>query len=237
MTMTWGMPIDPDKAVAWPVEKVALTLLADFSARGRKPHRHNFLNSARQAYQHNDVKNIDETVQALAEAFDWLIHQGLLARNPSDDWCFVTRRGRTVLAAADGYALVRAQARLDVDLHPRIAAKVRAQFHLGEYELAAFAAQREVEIRVRELADMSDSDIGVNLMTKAFKEGGPLRNKALDPGEQEATMALFRGAIGVFKNPSSHRQVDYADPTMASEIVLLADLLLRLLDANANAND
>ncbi len=44
-------------------------------------------------------------------------------------------------------------------------------------------------------------------------------------------MSLFRGAISVFKNPVSHRQVDYADPTLASEVVLLADLLLRILDS------
>jgi hypothetical protein len=36
--------------------------------------------------------------------------------------------------------------------------------------------------------------------------------------------------IGIVKNPSSHRQVDFDDPTLASEVVLLADLLLRLLD-------
>jgi hypothetical protein len=38
----------------------------------------------------------------------------------------------------------------------------------------------------------------------------------------------------VFKNPSSHRQVEYDDPTAASEVVLLADLLLRLLDGTAD---
>ena len=43
-------------------------------------------------------------------------------------------------------------------------------------------------------------------------------------------MELFAGAIGTFKNPPSHRQVDFADPTEASEVVLLADLLMRLLD-------
>ena len=43
-------------------------------------------------------------------------------------------------------------------------------------------------------------------------------------------MELFAGAIGTFKNPSSHRQVDYNDPTEASEIVMLADLLMRILD-------
>jgi hypothetical protein len=40
-------------------------------------------------------------------------------------------------------------------------------------------------------------------------------------------MELFKGAIGLFKNPSSHRPVSYSDPTAASEIVLLADLLIR----------
>ena len=42
---------------------------------------------------------------------------------------------------------------------------------------------------------------------------------------------LFQGAIGVFKNPPSHRQVDYDNPTVASEVVMFADLLLRMLDS------
>jgi hypothetical protein len=73
-----------------------------------------------------------------------------------------------VLNWPDGLAFVGAERRLDVDLHPRVAATVRAQILLGEYELAAFAALREVEIRVRELAEASDSDIGVKLMRQAF---------------------------------------------------------------------
>ncbi|WP_353962163.1 TIGR02391 family protein [Micromonospora sp. NBC_00362] len=44
-----------------------------------------------------------------------------------------------------------------------------------------------------------------------------------------AQMELCTGAIGLFKNPSSHRRVDYSDLTKAAETILLADLLLRLL--------
>ena len=43
-------------------------------------------------------------------------------------------------------------------------------------------------------------------------------------------MALFRGAIGTFKNPTSHRPVEYDDPTLAAEVIFLADLLMRMLD-------
>jgi uncharacterized protein (TIGR02391 family) len=68
-------------------------------------------------------------------------------------------------------------------------------------------------------------------MQQAFSaEKGVLTDLQADPGEQVAMMELFKGAIGLFKNPTSHRPVDYDDPTLASEVILFADLLLRLLD-------
>jgi hypothetical protein len=75
-------------------------------------------------------------------------------------------------------------------------------------------------------------------MRTALKpDGGPLADKEADPGEREATGALFAGAVGVFKTPSSHRQVDYDDPTEAAEVVLLADLLVRILDQRDDGAD
>jgi uncharacterized protein (TIGR02391 family) len=64
----------------------------------------------------------------------------------------------------------------------------------------------------------------------AFGDGRQLSDAYLEGGEQKARSDLFAGAVGVFKNPSSHRAVAYEDPTEAAEVVLLADLLLRLLD-------
>jgi len=48
---------------------------------------------------------------------------------------------------------------------------------------------------------------------------------------REARALLLAGAIGSFKNPTSHRSITYSDPVEASEVVLLADLLMRILDS------
>lgn len=171
--------------------------------------------------------------QALSEAWAWLIARGLVARDFSQDSADavqVSRLGHEVLQY--GVAKLAAAERLSVDLHPRIAQRVHQQFLLGEFELAVHAALREVEIRVRDLSDSPSSLLGTSLMQQAFAPNGkgPLTDAAADGGEQVAAMELFKGAIGLFKNPVSHRPVDYDDPTMAGEIILLADLLLRLLD-------
>jgi len=91
---------------------------------------------------------------------------------------------------------------------------------------------REVEIRVRELsgAGTAPGDLGVKLVQREFGEGGALADPRAEGGERQATMALFWGALGVFKNPSSHREVEFDDPTEAAEVVMLADLLLRVLE-------
>jgi len=113
--------------------------------------------------------------RAYEEAFDWLASHGLVSREPSQssgDWFFVTDSGWEVVKGDAGLAKIGAAARLSVDLHPRIAARVRSQYLLGEYEAAAFLAMREVEIRVRDLAGAGNDDLGVTLMKEAFKKGG-----------------------------------------------------------------
>jgi uncharacterized protein (TIGR02391 family) len=169
---------------------------------------------------------------ALSEAWSWLMTHGLVVRDPSQsssDAYKISRLGRETLKY--GVARLAAGERLGVALHPRLAQRIQQQFLLGELDLAVFAAMKEVEIRVRELANASDSLLGVKLMQHAFAvEKGVLTDPEADPGEQVAMMELLKGAIGLFKNPTSHRPVDYDDPTLASEVILFADLLLRLLD-------
>jgi len=169
---------------------------------------------------------------AISEAWHWLIANGLLTEDPAQaGWFVVSRLGRKVLnEIPNPVEHLRAERRIALDLHPLIRTRVRSQFLLGEYDSAVLVAMRTVEERVRELAGATNSDLGVKLMQRAFGKDGSLRDKEMDSGEAEAQMALFWGAIGVFKNPASHRRVDYESATEASEVVLLADLLLRMLD-------
>lgn len=180
--------------------------------------------------------------RALNESYHWLLSNGFLAHTPgrhnTGEFAYITRRGQQLLKDTTPLETIRASRLVEVDLHPSIANRVRREFLSGEYESAVFIAFREVEIRVRDLGGFDNSMVGTRLMTEAFNpsKNGPLVDPNLDPGEQQATMQLFIGAIGAFKNPSSHRQVDYGDATVAAEAVLLADLLLRILDRYPSAS-
>lgn len=213
-----------EEAQALPIDRLGLLVLQHL-VTSREWNAHNFLNAG----INRSVSDV--VLRYWAEALNWLISNNLVARDTPGQTnaqaIFVTRLGHEVLQT--GIGTIRAAKRLDVDLHDRLQ-QVRSQFLLGEYELAAFAGMREVEIRVREISGAEPSLVGVRLMRKCFGEDGALADPDLDPGERVGIMELFAGAIGTFKNPPSHRQVDYADPTEASEVVLFADLLMRLLD-------
>ena len=169
--------------------------------------------------------------RALMEAWVWLEREGLLAPRPGDtgDWVFLTRRGRA-LATSDGLRAYRRSNLLPRQLlHPKIGQKTWATFLRGDYDVAVFQAFREVEVRVREAAQLHATDLGVDLMRKAFKIGGPLADASLPAAEQESTMHLFAGAIGSYKNPTSHRQVQ-VDAATTVELLILASHLLGIVD-------
>lgn len=176
--------------------------------------------------------------QAVSEALDWLFIEGLIAhdafqtRGSSSGWFRRSELGRRVVHEGDrGRAFHQAQRLLRIELHESIEGRVRRQLLLGESESAVMLAMKEVEVHMREAADLSNDLVGVKLARKAFQpEGGPLTDPDAELGERVATMELFAGAIGTLRNPVAHRRVDYDDPVQAVEVILFADLLLRMID-------
>jgi uncharacterized protein (TIGR02391 family) len=217
----------PQDAIALPVDELALHVLQDIV----ETNAWNSYNYCLHYTQDETYRSNGPAVNAIAEAVDWLRSHGMLATKPGDssgNSMFVTRRGHE--AMTQDITAVRSVNRLQENLHPLIAAKARRQFLLGEYENAIFVAMKGVEVRVRALGGFADEVIGVDLMTRAFKSGGPLADPSAPGGEVEGTMALFRGVYAVLRNPSGHREVSFDDVTEASEAVMTASLLMRMLD-------
>ncbi len=177
-----------------------------------------------------------EVVLALQEALNWLEVNGILLPAPppngTSGFRVIGRRGSELLDQERFDSFRRAAEFPKSLLHPSIADRVWISLARGELQEAVFTSFRSVEESVRNSGEFSDTDIGVNLMRKAFNpESGPLTDTSQPIAERESLMQLFVGAIGSYKNPHSHRTVTINDPREAQEIVMLASHLLRIVES------
>lgn len=200
----------------------------------QKLNSHNFCQpSTFQEYPEKHHKGIGE---ALMEAWSWLEREGMIALRPSameGKWVFVTRRGKQLKNALDLDQYRKSNVLPKRFLHPVLAQKVWSTFVRGDYDTAVFQAFKEVEVAVRNASGFDVTVIGTTLMRKSFDtRTGPLTDKNIPKAERESLTHLFAGAIGLYKNPHSHRNVDIDSPVEAAELIILASHLLKIVDSH-----
>lgn len=227
----------PEELLRLEPEEIAVFLLdylcelESSSPRGANLSRYNFTLDGNMMHYAGERRS--EAGRAMMEAWCWLEKEGMLAPTPNNsdgDWRYVTKKGFKYRKRTDletyrkGYLLRRET--LDQNLFDN----VYNLFIRGDYDTAVFRAYKEVEVRVREKAGLPDNLLGRDLMRTAFHpETGPLADKDALSAERQATSDLFAGSIGLFKNPSSHRRVNYDDAAEAAEMILFANHLLRIV--------
>jgi uncharacterized protein (TIGR02391 family) len=179
---------------------------------------------------------------ALSEAWNWLEREALLTPdsgiNGLNGWRQLSRRAKEMNISSDFVNANAARLFPQKQLHPLIASKTYPSFLHGKYDTAIFEAFREIEIAVRKAGGFKHENYGTELMRDAFrpseKKGqavapGPLTDTLLPIAEQEAMANLFSGAIGLYKNPQSHRQVP-TNAEEAIEVIVFASQLLLIVD-------
>lgn len=170
--------------------------------------------------------------EAITEGLSWVISNGLVgpaatSSGSSAEWA-ITRAGKGVLKAGNAWH-AQAVSRLHPHLHPGLDTSF-SHYAQGNFQSAVFNAMLAVEVALRDAAGLGPDAYGRGLAQEALKVDGPFRFGTETKAEGDGLLMLFSGAISVFKNPTSHRTVEYEDPIEAADIIHLGDLLLRMID-------
>jgi len=115
-------------------------------------------------------------------------------------------------------------------LHPKIIEKCSRLFDIEHYDEAIFNGMKVVEEEVRKKSGANLELIGVKLITYAMRASDPILSFGPVAGERESALFLFRGALGCFKNPNSHRFQNTNNAIIAFECLSFASLLMKMLD-------
>ena len=186
----------------------------------------------------------DDVLFALMEAWQWLEREGFVTPMPTSvtgysttatygTEYFISRRGEKIQTLENYEVFRKADLLRKHQLHHIIADKVWSIFAQGSYDTAVLEAFKQVEVAVRKAGGYTKNDYGKDLMRTAFNvDEGSLTDKNQSKAERQARSDLFAGAIGSYKNPSSHENIEMT-PEEAAEVIVFASHLLRIVDSCA----
>ena len=228
---------DPETLLAMHPSQVAGMLIAAMNVPGQPGNWHPSNFSSTDSLKDYSPQQRDECSLAMIEAWCFLTNEGLLVPKPGDNnnWHVLSRLGRSIKSKGDFSSFLHSKIFPKESIHPLITEGVYPLFMSGDYETRIFKAFKAVEVAVRDTAGSGfNGQFGVNLMRAAFHpDTGPLTNPKEPKAEREALMHLFAGAIGRFKNPTSHRNVAVTSPQETIEAIQFASHLLRVVDDRA----
>ena len=221
-------------------EEVGPYLIVYLNKRFIENNRNKFHRYNETSPENSDVRNYagelrDRVSEVLGEAWMWLVTEGFLSpsyEDNSNDWVRISRRGQKIKETDDYKSFQHINLLPKKVLDPVLSAKVWSPFIRGDFETAIFVSFKEVEVRLRKVTGLSVTDLGTKLARKAFdpKDGKLTNYVTEDLGERQAFSDLFAGALGAFKNPTSHRDIDFTNPSSVVGLILFANTLLAIID-------
>jgi uncharacterized protein (TIGR02391 family) len=192
--------------------------------------------SAMENVQWPEKKNLSEALERnIGRAFKKLLQDELiepaLGFNGQQGAVTLTPEGEK--AAINPVDLDRVRIRNSLTremLHPKLRDKPYNDFANGDPTAAIAEAFKILDIEVQKTAGMPNS-FGQNLMQDAFDHAnGPLTDTGETETMRRALPKLFAGAVGRFRNTSTHTHRTFPDLYEAMEELMIASRLLRFLD-------
>ncbi len=167
-------------------------------------------------------------------AFKALDEMGLIEPAPgpngANGFVLLTHEGKAAAAETLDFQLVRARNRLHREmLHPKLRGKPYEDFANGHPNSAIQEAYKIVDIEVGTAAQAPNA-FGVNLLQAFDHDKGPLTDFTENEPTRKALARLFAGAMGRFRNSSTHTHRAFPDLNEAIEELMVASRLLRFLD-------
>lgn len=198
-------------------------------------HRRNFLLNVADDYKTLPQGTKTNIGVACSTAWSWLETNGLICLDPDQDngWFVITPRGAAVHDHHGVRKLISSEQLPEEFLHPELLINVRPLFLQSRFDTAVFEAFKSLEVAIRTAAKFGHEMIGVQLASRAFHpDDGVLSDQFAEKGERVALMNLMTGALGSYKNPSSHRRIEITAEE-AREMIVMASHLMKIVDARA----